>query len=54
MMSLHHLNSKNNGLVLLLKGLCHAIFCYSQLYHFFTSSEFKHVNEILSKKWNLT
>ena len=37
-----------------LKGLCHAIFCYSSLYHFFTNSELTHVNEILSKGWNLT
>ena len=35
------------------KGLCHAIFCYSSLHHFFTSSQLEHVIEILSKGWNL-
>ena len=48
------LMSKHYNAVRVLKGLCHAIFCYSSLYHFFTNSELTHVNEILSKGWNFT
>ena len=44
----------NPVLIRTLKGLCHAIFCYSTLNHFFTISELKHVDEIRSKRWNLT
>ena len=42
------------AMTMILKGLCHAIFCYSSLYHVFTNSECTHVNKILSKGWNLT
>ena len=36
------------------KGAVSRYFCYSSLYHFFMSSELKHVNEILTKRGNLT
>ena len=32
------------------KVLCHAIFCCTSKYQFFTASELKHVNEILCKR----
>ena len=36
------------------KGTMSRYFLYSSLYHFFTSSELKHVNETLSKGWKVT